>query len=132
MRGMASRDDILLDQQSDVVAFWVWCFLPIFRPESHKLDTEPVLDKVIWSQLATSTHQPGFHLNVKNCVYVYIILVIFVLFLLVMCIWVDLQVLEIWDFGSTLKYRQAKLSQASSVGSPPGPPQSTWMKEDVE
>ncbi len=33
----------------------------------------------------------------------YIIYVLFVLCLLVMRIWIDLQVFEIWDFGSTLK-----------------------------
>ncbi len=36
-------------------------------------------------------------------------------FMLVMCIWGELQVLEIWDFGSTLKSEQAKPSQASRV-----------------
>ncbi len=34
------------------------------------------------------------------------------LFLLVMCIWGDLQVLKIWDYGSTLKSRKVKPSQA--------------------
>jgi hypothetical protein len=50
-------------------------------------------------------------------------------------IWVYLQVLKIWDFESTLKSRQVKLakpSQASSMGSPPGCPQSTWLREVVE
>ncbi len=36
---------------------------------------------------------------------VYIILVLFVLFLLEMGIWLDLQVLEIWDFVTTLESR---------------------------
>jgi hypothetical protein len=91
-----------------------------------------VPDRVIWSQLARSTCTPGFSSSVKICIAVYIILVLFVLFLLVMRIWVDLQVLKIWDLGSTLKSGQAKLSQASSVGSLPGHPQSTWLREDVE
>jgi hypothetical protein len=42
----------------------------------------------------------------------YIISVLFVLFLLVMRILVDLQVLKIWDLGSTLISKHAKPSQA--------------------
>jgi hypothetical protein len=87
-----------------------------------------VPDRGTQSQLARSTRQPRFNTSVKICIAVYIVLVLFVLFLLVMCIWAGLQVLEICGFGSTLKSRQAKLSQAkprSSVGSPPGRPQST-------
>jgi hypothetical protein len=63
------------------------------------------------------------------------ILVLFVLFMLVMCIWDDLQVLEIWDLDlhSNLgKPSLANQSQASSMGSLPGRPQSTWLREDVE
>jgi hypothetical protein len=67
-----------------------------------------VLDRVIQSKLARSTRLPGFNSNVKIYFTVYIILVLFVLLLLVMRIWVDLHTLDIWDFGSTLKYRQAK------------------------
>ncbi len=70
-----------------------------------------VPDRVIQSQLGRSTHPPGFSSNVKICSVVYIILVLIVLILLLMHIWVDLQVLEIWDLGSTLKSRQAKLGQ---------------------
>ncbi len=69
-------------------------------------------ERVIRSQLARPTCLLGFSYNVKICVAVNIFSVLFVLFLLVMRIWVDLQVLEIWDFGSTLKSRQAKPSQA--------------------
>ncbi len=58
-----------------------------------KVDIIP--DKVIRSQLARSTCPPGFSSNVKICIAVYIILVIFVLFLLVMHIWVNLKVLKI-------------------------------------
>jgi hypothetical protein len=61
---------------------------------------------------ARLTYPPGFSSNVKICIAVYIIYVLLVLFLLVMRIWVDLQVLKIWDFGYALKSRQAKLSQA--------------------
>jgi hypothetical protein len=42
----------------------------------------------------------------------YIISVLFVLCLLVMQIWVDFQVFEIWYFKSTLKSKQDKPSQA--------------------
>jgi hypothetical protein len=55
--------------------------------------------------------------------------------ILVMCIWVYLQVLEMWDFGSILKSRQAssaKPSQAISMGRPLECSQSTWLREDVE
>jgi hypothetical protein len=45
----------------------------------------------------------------------YIISVLFVLFMLVMCIRIDLQVLKIWDFGSTLKSRGAKPSQVEQT-----------------
>jgi hypothetical protein len=69
------------------------------------------------------------------CFAVYINPVLFVLFLLVMRIWVDLQVLEIWDLDlhSNLgKPSLAKPSQAGSVESPPGSPQSAWLREDVD
>ncbi len=69
-------------------------------------------EKVIQIQLARSTCPPGFSSNVIISITMCIILVLFVLFLPVICIWVDLQVPEIWDFGSTLKSRQAALSQA--------------------
>jgi hypothetical protein len=91
-----------------------------------------VPDRVIQSQLARSTRPPGFNLSVKICIAVYIILVLFVL-LLVMHIWVDLQVLQIWDFGSTLKSKKsaAKPSQAAAWG-PQERPQLMWLREDVE
>jgi hypothetical protein len=62
-------------------------------------------------------------LNVKICITVNIILVL---------PWGDWQVLNICDFGSTLKSGQAKLSQGSTVGSPSGHPQSAWLREEVE
>ncbi len=73
-------------------------------------------------------------MNVKTCIAVYIILVLLLLFLLVMRIWVNLQVLEIWDFGSTLKSRQAKLSQAKPTqqhGMPARESKVIWPREDV-
>jgi hypothetical protein len=51
-----------------------------------------------------------------------------------MRIWVNLQVLEIWDFGSTLKSRQAKLSQAKPTqqhGMPARESKVIWPREDV-
>ncbi len=56
-----------------------------------------VPDRDIWSQLARPTSLLGFSLDIKSCVAMCIISVLFVLFLLVMCIWVDLQVIE--DLG---------------------------------
>ncbi len=94
-----------------------------------------VPDRVIRSQLARSTCLPEFNLSGKICIDVCIILGLFVLFLLVLCIWVDLQVLKIYDFGPTDKSRQAKLSKAKpsqQLGSPPMCPQSMWLREDVE
>jgi hypothetical protein len=79
-----------------------------YSTRSPKIATE----KVIQIQLAKSTCPPGFSLNVIISITMCIILVLFVLFLPVICIWVDLQVPEIWDFGSTLKSRQATLSRA--------------------
>ncbi len=67
-------------------------------------------DRDIRSQLARQTHLLAFIPDVKSCIVMYIISVLFVLFLLVMCIWIDLQVLQIWDFGSTFKSRRAKPS----------------------
>ncbi len=74
----------------------------------------PVPDSVIQSQLTRSTCLPRFNSDVKICVTESFILVLFGLFLPVMCIRVDLQVLKIWDFRSTLKSRQAKFSQAKA------------------
>jgi hypothetical protein len=62
------------------------------------------------SQLARLTLPPGFSSNVKLFITVYIVSVLFVLFFLVMHIWIDLQVLKIWDLGSTLKSGRAKFS----------------------
>jgi hypothetical protein len=70
--------------------------------------------------MARPTRPPGFSLNVKLCIGVYIVSVLllccyscllFVLFLLVMRIWIDLQVLKIWEFGSTLESRRVNPSQ---------------------
>jgi hypothetical protein len=49
------------------------------------------------------------------CCLQYVISVLFVFFLFVMRISIDLQALKIWDFGSTLKSGQAKHSQAKPV-----------------
>jgi hypothetical protein len=46
--------------------------------------------------------------TVKLCIAVYIISVLFVLFLVVMRFWIDLQVFKVWDFGSSLKSGWAK------------------------
>jgi hypothetical protein len=41
--------------------------------------------------------------------------VLFVLFLLVVCICLDLQVFKIWDFGSNVGSREAKLAKPSQA-----------------
>jgi hypothetical protein len=48
----------------------------------------------------------------KLCIAMCVVSVLFVILLLVMRIWIDSQVLKIWDFGSTLKSGQVKPSQA--------------------
>ncbi len=53
----------------------------------------------------------GFSLNVKSCIAVYNISVFVVLFLLVMCIRIDLHMLKMCDFGH-MKSRRVKPSQA--------------------
>jgi hypothetical protein len=93
-----------------------------------------VPDRGIRSQVASSTRLSGFKSKVKICVAMYIILVLFVLFLLVMCIWGDLQVLEIWDSGSTFNSGHAKPSQAKpgqQRGKPTRAFLSNWLREDV-
>ncbi len=69
-------------------------------------------DRDIRCQLARPTRLLGFSLDIKSYIAVYVFSMLFVLFFLVMCIWIDLQVLKIRDFGSTLTSQQAEPSQA--------------------
>jgi hypothetical protein len=135
-RIVAQHSGILVMFFSHIIALYL-LFLPRLSVAADvtyviTFNSRFVPDRVIRSQLARPTRLPGFNSSVKICIAVYIILVLSVLVLLVMHILVDLQVLQIWDFVSTLKSRQAKLSHASSMGSPPGRPQSTQLRKDVE
>jgi hypothetical protein len=83
--------------------------------------------------LASSTRLLGFTSNVISCIAVYTISVPFVLFLLVMCIWIDLQVLKIWDFGSTFKSRRVKPNHEKPTAweASKDVPSHHWLGEDV-
>ncbi len=71
----------------------LWFFPCIYIDPCVFYTISLVPDRDIWSQLASSTLLSGFKSNVEICIAVYIILVLFVLFLLVMCILGNLQVL---------------------------------------
>ncbi len=71
----------------------------------------PIPERVTRSQFARPTRLPEFNPDIKYvspCPW----FLLFVLVLLVMCIWLDLPVFKIWGLGSTLRSRQAKLGQA--------------------
>jgi hypothetical protein len=90
--------------------------------------------RVIRSQQARLTLPPGLVWMEKLCIDMCVVSVLFVLCLLVMHIWIDSQVLMIWDFGSTLKSGQAKPSQAKpsqQCRKPAGASLATQLEEDV-